>query len=207
MKATTTQENILRAAVALVSEKGYLGATTREIARAAGVTELTVFRHFGSKERLFEALLGRCTFLPALKELLPQAETLPYEEALRTIGERFLLSLKERKPMVKILHSEVNLYPDKIRKVYNHFIDETRCTLASYFESQQRKGVLRRFPAEPAARAFLGMLFSYFRAEEIVRGVDITKNRRMQETVKEFVNIFAHGTLRTKNGATERRRS
>jgi AcrR family transcriptional regulator len=48
----------------VVSEKGYLGATTREIARVAGVTELTLFRHFGSKQRLFEEMLSRHTFLP-----------------------------------------------------------------------------------------------------------------------------------------------
>ena len=56
---TTTKEKILTAAMSLVSEKGYLGATTREIAHDAGVTELTLFRHFGSKEKLFEEVLGK----------------------------------------------------------------------------------------------------------------------------------------------------
>jgi len=42
-----------------------------EIAREAGVSELTLFRNFGSKEKLFEGLLGQYTFLPRLRELRP----------------------------------------------------------------------------------------------------------------------------------------
>lgn len=207
MKPSTTKERILAAATALVSEKGYLGATTREIAKGAGVTEITVFRHFGSKERLFEALLGASMFLPVLKELLPHVDRLPYEEALCLIAERFLLSLKERKPMVKIMHSEIHLYPGKIKKVYGQMIDETRDALASYFATLQHRGLLRDFPPELAAGAFLGLLFSYFRTEEIMRGADITKRRRMERAVRGFVDIFVHGTLPLTNGGTKRRRT
>src|SRR5512139_3035868 len=103
MQTTPTKEKILNAAMTLVSEKGYLGATTWEIARGAGVTELTLFRHFGSKEKLFEACLERNTFLPALKELMPDLEGMPYEEALRTVGRSFLLSLKARTPVCMIM--------------------------------------------------------------------------------------------------------
>jgi hypothetical protein len=64
--------------------------------------------------------------------------------------------------------------------VYAFCCDETRATGANYCESQPRKGVLRRFPAGPVAQAFHGILYSFFRAEEIMRGVDIMKDRRMQ---------------------------
>ena len=56
MKKNTTKQRLLDATLKLISEKGYLGSTTREIAQEAGVTELTLFRHFGTKEKLFEAL-------------------------------------------------------------------------------------------------------------------------------------------------------
>ncbi|HEX9020484.1 MAG TPA: helix-turn-helix domain-containing protein, partial [Nitrospirota bacterium] len=67
-----TKQRLLEATLKLISEKGYFGATTRDISREAGVTELTLFRHFGSKEKLFEELLNSYTFLPRLKELLPE---------------------------------------------------------------------------------------------------------------------------------------
>ncbi len=188
-------EELLQAALKVVSEKGYLGATTREIARQAGVTELTLFRHFGSKEKLFGGLLETHTFLPKLKELLAELESLSYEEALRLIATRFLLSLKERKSMIKIMHSEINLYPEKIRKVYTTTIEDMRITLAQYFASLRKQGTLRQVSPSIAARMFLGMFFSYFRAEEIMQGKDITKNGQMERHVRGFVDIFVHGTL------------
>jgi len=195
MKISNTKEKLLKATLKLISEKGYLGATTREIAQEAGVTELTLFRHFGSKERLFEELLKGHTFLPMLKELLPELEGLSFEDALTLIATRFLLSLKERKSMVKIMYSEVTSYPVKIREVYNKFIDEMRMTLARYFESLQDRGVLRKdMSPEMAARVFLWILVSYFRSEEIMRPAGM-KKKAMEKDVQQIVDIFMHGSL------------
>lgn len=46
---------ILEAARTLFAEKGYEGASTREVAERAGVYEPMVYRRFGSKAELFEA--------------------------------------------------------------------------------------------------------------------------------------------------------
>jgi AcrR family transcriptional regulator len=196
MKKSETKERLLQATLKLISEKGYLGATTREIAREAGVTELTLFRHFGSKERLFEELLRSYTFLPKLKELLPELDGLSCEQSLTVIANRFLLTLKERKSMIRILFSEVTTYPEKIRKVYNNFIDEMRATLAGYFEVLQDRGVLKRnISPEMAARVFLWTLFSYFRSEEIMRGGSGMTKQKLEKNVSEIVQIFMHGTV------------
>jgi AcrR family transcriptional regulator len=48
---------IARAAVALFSRQGYHGTSTREIARLADVSEVTVFRYFDHKEDIFLAAL------------------------------------------------------------------------------------------------------------------------------------------------------
>lgn len=195
MKTSNTKEQLLKATLKLISEKGYLGATTREIAQEAGVTELTLFRHFGSKERLFEELLKGHTFLPMLKELLPELDGLSFEEALILIATRFLLSLKERKSMVKIMYSEVTSYPVKIREVYNKFIDEMRTTLALYFESQQNSDIIRNdLSPDMAARVFLWILFSYFRSEEIMRPAGM-KKKAMEKDARAIIDIFMHGTL------------
>ena len=194
MVKVDTKEKLLQATMKLISEKGYLGATTREIAQEAGVTELTLFRHFGSKEKLFGQLLSGCTFLPRLKELLPELDALTYEEALTLIAVRYLTSLKERKAMVKIMFSEMTVYPEKIKAVYNKFIDEIRSTLATYFKTQQKKGSLRGVSPEAASRMFMAVLTSYFRTEEIMREHGMTK-QKMEKDIREFVDIFVHGTL------------
>jgi len=196
VKTTKTNERLLKATLKLISEKGYLGATTREIAQEAGVTELTLFRHFGSKELLFEELLKTYTFLPKLKELLPELEGLTCERALDLLATRFLLTLKDRKSMIKILYSEVTIYPDKIRTVYNKFIDEMRTTLANYFETLQQRDILRKnMSPEMAAKVFLWLLFSYFRSEEIMRGGAGMAKLKLKKNVGEIVRIFMYGSM------------
>jgi AcrR family transcriptional regulator len=52
------RERILRAAADLFASTGYRGATTRRIAEAASVNEVTLFRHFGSKQELIQQAIG-----------------------------------------------------------------------------------------------------------------------------------------------------
>ena len=54
-----TRERLLDAAAQTFSRDGIRGATTREIARKAGVNEVTLFRHFKSKEQLLRSVLQR----------------------------------------------------------------------------------------------------------------------------------------------------
>ena len=53
----STRQRLLTAAAAVFAEKGLVGATTREIATQAQVNEVTLFRHFQSKENLLAAVL------------------------------------------------------------------------------------------------------------------------------------------------------
>jgi len=54
-KVDTSME-ILKAARDLFSQNGYNATTTKEIAKKAGVNEVTIFRKFQSKQKLFEAV-------------------------------------------------------------------------------------------------------------------------------------------------------
>lgn len=189
-----TRTKILDAGLRLFSKKGYLRATTREIARKAGVAELTLFRHFSSKELLFEEIINTFTFLPTLRGLLPEIKNMPYEEALAEIARRFLERLLERKELIRIMHSESQLYPEKVREIYHNFIHEMFRTLASYFAELQDAGVLRNFNPELAARAFLGMFFSYFNAREMM-AYRAAKAADPADAVQAYVDIFVNGTL------------
>jgi len=79
--------------------------------------------------------------------------------------------------------------------VYAEFTDELIQTLAGYIKSLQKRGILRQISAHIAARAFLGVIFSYFLSEEIMAGREIGK-QEMGRVVKEFVNMFVEGTLK-----------
>ena len=59
MKASDRRELILEAATAVFGAKTYVGTTTDEVARAAGVSQPYVVRLFGTKEKLFIAVIER----------------------------------------------------------------------------------------------------------------------------------------------------
>lgn len=62
------REQLLDAAAAVLREHGIMGATTREIARAAKVADGTLYNHFRTREALFIALFDR--MLPLIKGVL-----------------------------------------------------------------------------------------------------------------------------------------
>ncbi|HQZ96423.1 MAG TPA: helix-turn-helix domain-containing protein, partial [Pyrinomonadaceae bacterium] len=57
MTGDARREQILQTAVDLFSKRGFKGTTTKEIAKASGVSEAMVFRHFASKDELYGAIL------------------------------------------------------------------------------------------------------------------------------------------------------
>ncbi|WP_228814237.1 TetR/AcrR family transcriptional regulator [Nocardia otitidiscaviarum] len=77
-----TRTRILEAAEALMREVGLVRATTKEIARAVGVTEPTLYRHFASKEELLVAVLQER--LPPFGSLIAEYTTDPGD---RTVVE------------------------------------------------------------------------------------------------------------------------
>ena len=67
------RETILKGAAAAFAEKGYAGTSMEDVASAAGITKLIVYRHFTSKEELYDAVLegvserGREVFIAGLQ--------------------------------------------------------------------------------------------------------------------------------------------
>ncbi|TNF48237.1 TetR/AcrR family transcriptional regulator [bacterium] len=189
-----TKEKLLDATLELISEKGYLGASTREIAARAGVSELTLFRKFGKKESLFEEMLKTHTFLPRLRELLESVKDLPCEIVLETVGIKFLETLKERKQLVKIMITEINSYPDKIRETYAQFIANTGDELKSFLKKLHSEGRLRQVDLDIAAMMFFRVLFNFFQVEEILKEREVPPEEA-EETVRHCVDLFLRGIL------------
>ncbi|MGB0368696.1 MAG: TetR/AcrR family transcriptional regulator [Flavobacteriales bacterium] len=54
---TEKQESILKAALRLFATQGYASTSTSKVAKEAGVSEGLIFRHFGNKEGLLNAIL------------------------------------------------------------------------------------------------------------------------------------------------------
>lgn len=67
------RETILKGAAAAFADKGYAATSMEDVAAAAGITKLIVYRHFSSKEELYDAVLegvserGREVFIAGLQ--------------------------------------------------------------------------------------------------------------------------------------------
>jgi AcrR family transcriptional regulator len=76
------RQAIIEAVKRIFAEKGFEGTTTRELAKAAGISEALLYNYFPSKESLYVAMLGACAEAPVwvkwnrIRALEPSAATL-----------------------------------------------------------------------------------------------------------------------------------
>jgi AcrR family transcriptional regulator len=96
----TTEERILAAARDLLTRSGFMALTTRAIAEAAGVNEVTLFRHFGSKERLLAATIDRMLRDLDLRDLRAPDQGIPLADDLQAWAERYLEHTLPQGPMI-----------------------------------------------------------------------------------------------------------
>jgi len=198
-----TNDLILETALSLFSSKGFTATTTRELARQAGIAEVTLFRHFASKEAILQAVINRYTFLPTLRELLPEVYKLPLEDGLIVIAERLLDFLMANKDWIRIMHAEVQRSGGVVHSVYHSFIDDLYSMLACYFKQMLADGRIREFDPEFAARSFHGILFGFFTMEEILMR-KTHKPTDQSTAIPLFVNVFVHGIAGSNHNSGDR---
>jgi AcrR family transcriptional regulator len=82
---TEKQEKILQSALELYAKEGYNATSTSKVAKHAGVSEGLIFRHFGNKEGLLQAILdeGERRFKALFADIV--MDTNPMEVIRKTI--------------------------------------------------------------------------------------------------------------------------
>lgn len=188
-----TKEAIIAAGLKLFSEKGYLGATTREIAKLAGVSEVTLFRHFSNKQNLFISVLQQYSFLPQLRELTKEFQKKSLKEALKVIAINFLNELRAKRDLINIIHAEHKRYPEVLKKYFRNLSDSLITELAEFLRGYEREGILKDGDIFLMAQAFFGLFFSYFHCEELKGAIP---EYRDEEIVEEYLKIYLRGILK-----------
>jgi AcrR family transcriptional regulator len=191
-----TRQRIIAAAAEVGSKVGYTKATTKSIAKAAGVNEVTLFRHFGSKEKLFSAAIEQYGG-PALVTIIESQFTGDYRQDLMTVGNIFMEILLEKQEMLRLLLCESAHIPE-VRTVLARNPRELRQMLAHYLLSQMEKGIIKEQHPEALAQACLGMFFAYAISLNILDEA-ITPQISNADLVSQFVDVFIAGTLANNN--------
>ncbi|MBV9879536.1 MAG: TetR/AcrR family transcriptional regulator [Gemmatirosa sp.] len=103
---------ILDAAARVYAEFGYRGATTRRIAVAAGVNEVTLFRTFGSKAALIDEAVRSCAELAGARRIGLPDEPVDPEQELTAWATALLAHLRETRSIMRKSMSEMEERPD-----------------------------------------------------------------------------------------------
>jgi len=133
---------ILDAALGVISERGYAGATTRQIAAAAGVNEVTLFRRFGTKLGLLKAGVDR-----TLKRFA-EGDKVTYTgdvqaDLVRLVTVHGELARGQAR-LLPVLVSEVRRHPELMEVV--HTFHEHIVAMAELIARYQEEGVLVQEP-------------------------------------------------------------
>jgi AcrR family transcriptional regulator len=151
------RQEILAAAAGVFAQYGFLGATTRRIAEAAGVNEVTLFRYFGSKETLLLEAMQHNTQSTGITEL-PATPVDPVQE-LTEWSEAFISHLRLRSSIIRKTMSEIEEHPE-IGSCASHVPKRASADLCAYLDSLKREGFTsEEFDSKTASAMLMGAIF------------------------------------------------
>jgi AcrR family transcriptional regulator len=190
MSEDETYQRIIDAAARIFAEKGFSGATTRTIAAAANVNEVTLFRHFGNKKKLYEEMVRQNSALPGLAAAIETQMSGDLHHDLQLLAKQFLgLMLKRRQEILSSL-CEAERQPE-LRPLIGVIPQQQRLILSDYLRMQMIRGSLREIDAEMAAQALLGSLLAYSISQSLLPK-EMTE-RPIEEVAALFVQLFIEG--------------
>ena len=151
------RQDLLAAAVEVFAKYGFLGATTRRIAEAAGVNEVTLFRYFGSKETLLLEAMQHDTQSSGIIEL-PATPVDPIQE-LSLWSEVFIQHLRLRSSIIRKTMSEIEEHPE-IGNCASHVPRRASAGLCTYLDALKREGfTTEEFDSKTASAMLMGAIF------------------------------------------------
>ncbi len=204
------RERLLNAAARVYAETGYRGATTRRIAQEAGVNEITLFRHFGSKTTLILEAVRQAN----LRSDCPTVPASPGEPVteIRTWVRGELRHLTQLRSIIRTSLGEVEERPE-ILPLIGEKPRDVILGLSAYVEQLQHEGRASvDIDARTAALTFFGTLFADAMGRDVMPEL---YHDSLDESADRYASVFlrsigvseeAGDGLRATNGRLHRRK-
>jgi AcrR family transcriptional regulator len=169
MTGDERREQILAAAVDLFSKRGFSGTTTKQIALASGVSEAMVFRHFATKDALYDAILDSKGCQDGI-EHFPWVENQALRDAIDkkddfgvfyNLGIHALDRHRDDEGFMRLLFYSALEEHRLADRFFSEFITKVYDFLGEYIAGRQRDGVMRELDPRMAVRSYLGMLIHH----------------------------------------------
>ena len=187
------RQDILEAALIIFAKKGYNGSTTAEIARAAGVAEGTIFRHFTTKKDLLIAVLE-----PKVLDGLIQLDKEHSEDTPTDFFRRFLMNrlelLKENDSLVRFMFAEAQYHTEVREALFKGILGQGIPIIRPWFEKGVERGDFRDLPFLPTMRSFMGMVMFYGLMGNVFDG--FSPEKTIEEAADHILDLFLHGLSR-----------
>ena len=151
--ARVSNATVFDAALAVLAQRGYAGATTRSIASAAGVNEVTLFRRYGDKRGLVLAAIHADIGQFAQVGLEPTGDL---ERDLIRVVEYYSAVYRHRDGLVGTLILEATRDEEVAALIHEPLTALTR--LGDLLAHYQRAGQLVDGPTDYAVQALLAPL-------------------------------------------------
>lgn len=191
-KPSSTKERLIAAARIEFAEHGLRGAATKNIALAAEVSEVTLFRHFATKKNLFTAVLEGFSGLSVFDDELKSRLTWNLETDLKMIGTAFLQMTDASTLAMLTSITEAIRHPE-IRELVAAPPRRQLEFMTWYFEEQIKRGTCRKLlDVKQAAQAFTALFFEH----SVGKAVYVEDPPKPAEAVKRLVELFLHGVAR-----------
>ncbi|MEI3607523.1 TetR/AcrR family transcriptional regulator [Pseudogracilibacillus sp. SE30717A] len=184
-----TKDRIIRAAIELVDEKGYKGATTRAIAERAEVNEVTLFRHFGNKKGILDAAIQKYSFFDEITETMRKGITWNLEKDLKMLSEKYQEIVASKRNIILISLREEGRFPEldeaiqKLPTTYRNIIKD-------YFITMIEQKKMKKIDPEVAANNFIYFNFGYFFLQDrlLEKNEKITLNKFTDNYLSMFID-------------------
>lgn len=154
------QYKLMLAAIELMAEKGYHGVSTKELAAAAGVSEMTLFRNFGSKLNLLERAVEHFHYGVEMARLFQEQIVWDLRSDLLMISQVYHELMERNRKMLLIVlkNNELTSVREQSRKHPRKLLE----LLTRYFAEMQRRGKIIATDAETQAISFMWMNYGAF---------------------------------------------
>lgn len=185
-----TAEKIMNAAMELFAEKGYDRVTTEEIAKKAGFSEKTLFRHFQSKQNLLKQAIDRYHYADEMRRLFDHQLSGDLKADLALISEHYHRIMYRNRTLLQVIMKvgrsipEVHHYARRHPKQLQHF-------LTCYFQEMKEKKQLGDVDPQKVAITFLYM--NYGLAQGRISEEPAFSEKEFDEILKESVAILIRG--------------
>jgi AcrR family transcriptional regulator len=183
----------LDAAARLFAERGYAGTTTRAIAEAAGVNEVTLFRHFESKRGMLRALGERLAERQAGRAAAAAPPSGDVKEVLLDFARMEIAGALEDGGLALRLAFDARSVPE-IAALLGEGIPSNLAGLAEFMAERQAAGELRDDIApEVMAEAFFGLTSSYVMYRQVMGAAAVPADVETDEGIEQLFDLFWSG--------------